>query len=216
MSFADWVKGIFDRPEGPEPWYYDLNNRMPGVSPASSVRYVRKLFTESKVILGKYSNMQLKRGLWYIIDCGNSNELVSLLDKSIPLQEKLDTIDSISLLYRNCFFERCDSSLSHRGEAKENPLNVLCYMWWDVAPLPATAGKTDNTEMDVACLRVMKNALLLENDACRESALHGLGHAQMYYPAEVAKIVDGFVAANPKIRKELLTYAHAAREGMVQ
>ncbi len=216
MTFEKWVKGIFDRPEGPEPWYYDINNQMPSIAPGLSVKYLRKLFTESKDLLGKYSNLQLKWGLWYIIDCGNSSELVSLLDKAIPLSEKLETIDSIFLLYKNCFFERCANSLSQTNEAEENPLNVLCYMWWDVAPLPATAGKIDNREIDAACLEVMQKVLLLENDACRQSALHGLGHAKLYYPAEVEKIVDAFISANPAMPKDLLLYAQSAREGTVQ
>lgn len=216
ISFDDWIKNIFSRPEGPEPWYWDINNQVPDIAPGTSVRYLRKLFTESKTLLGQYSNLQLKRGLWYIIDCGLSRELVSLLDKSVPLREKLETIDSIYQLYKDCFSERCESSLSHLGESKENPLNVLCYMWWDVAPLPATAGKVDNKEIDAFCLEVMRKALALDNDACRESALHGLGHARLYYPAEVEKIVSGFIAANPKIRKELMQYAQSAQEGLVQ
>jgi len=216
ITFENWVKGIFDWPEGPEPWYYDINNQMPEIAPALSVQFLRKLFIGSKDLLGKYSNMQVRWGLWYIIDSGHSSEIISLFDKTIPLQEKLETIDSIYLLYKNCFLERCASSLSHLRESEENALNVLCYMWWDVAPLPATAGKIDNKEIDAACLEVMRRALLLDNDACRESALHGLGHAKIYYPAEVEKIADGFISANPGMRKDLLLYAQAAREGRVQ
>ncbi len=216
ISFDDWIKGIFGRPEGPQPWYCDITDQMPDIPPGSSVRYLRKLFTESKPLLGQYSNLQLRRGFWYIIDCGLSTELVSLLDKSVPLQEKLEAIGSIYQLYKDCFLERCASSLSHLGESKENPLNVLCYMWWDVAPLPATAGKIDNKEIDASCLGAMQKILTLDNDACRESALHGLGHAKLYYPAEVENIVSNFIAANPKIRKELMLYARSAREGMVQ
>ena len=216
ISFGDWVNAIFGRPEGPKPWYCDINNQIPDIAPELSVRYLRKLFTESKDLLGQYSNLQLKWGFWYIIDCGLSSELVSLLDKSVPLQEKLETIESIYLLYKECFFERCAGALSHLGESKENPLNVLCYMWWDVAPLPATAGKIDNKEIDASCLEVMCKALTLDNDACRESALHGLGHAKLYYPVEVERMLSDFIAENPKLRKELMQYARSARVGVVQ
>lgn len=215
INFEDWVKGIFDHPEGAEPWYYDYKKQTPSLAPAVSVDYLRKLFAGSGELLAGYSNRQLKDGLWYIFDSGNSNEVVSLIDPAVPPAEKLKTIESIYSLYENCFLERCTSALSHLNEAAENPLNVFCYMLWDVAPLPAVAGKKDNPGIDVACLDVMRKGLLLQNDACRESALHGLGHAWFYYPAEVRAIIAPFLAASA-LRPELRRYAEAALEGRVQ
>jgi len=215
MNFEDWVKGIFDRPEGAEPWYYDYKKQPPEPAPAAGAEYLRRLFTESGVLLAGCSSRQLKDGLWYIFDPSNSNEIFCLLDAGLPLAERLKTVESIYLLYENCFLGRCTSALSHLSEARENPLNVFCYMLWDIAPLPATAGKTDNAEIDAACLEVMRKALLLPNEACRESALHGLGHAALYYPAETGGIIKSFLAT-PELRPELRRYAQAAAEGMVQ
>lgn len=215
MTFDEWLKGIFDHPEGAEPWYYDYKKQLPEPAPAAGVEYLRRLFAESGTLLAGYSNRQLKDGLWYLFDPSNSNEIFCLLDAGVPLAERLKTIEAIYLLYENCFLERCTSALSHFNEAAENPLNVFCYMLWDVAPLPATAGKKDSPAIDAACLEVMRKALLLPNDACRESALHGLGHAKLYYPAEAGGMIKTFLDT-PGLRPELRRYAQAASEGMVQ
>ena len=58
--------------------------------------------------------------------------------------------------------------------------------------------------------------LALRHDACRESALHGLGHWHRAYPAETERIIDDFLATNQGIREELLRYALAARSGCIQ
>jgi hypothetical protein len=57
--------------------------------------------------------------------------------------------------------------------------------------------------------------LALPHDACRESALHGLGHWHHAYPDQTADIIDEFLARNEGIRDELRRYAMAARCGCV-
>ena len=58
-------------------------------------------------------------------------------------------------------------------------------------------------------------AIRLPSDACRESALHGLGHWQRMYPKQVEQIVDSFIAENPAMRSGLRVYADNARSGNV-
>jgi hypothetical protein len=61
-------------------------------------------------------------------------------------------------------------------DASMNPLNSICYMWWDIFP---TMGQTDNEayhQRDQLLLNVIRKTLDLDSDACREGALHGLGH----------------------------------------
>ena len=216
ITFESWVKEIFDWPEKEPPWYYNCKLRGPLVSPGDSLIFLRRLFGSCADSLQRFSNLQVERGLWYILDPGFSQEIFCILEESLSLQERLKAVEAIYLLYRDCLSRRCSSYLSHIDESRENPLNKVCYMWWDVAPLVATGGKTKNREIIVACLNVMQKILSLENDACRESAVHGLSHARLYYPMEVKKIIDGFIAANPNIRQELLNYAKSARSGMVQ
>jgi hypothetical protein len=53
------------------------------------------------------------------------------------------------------------------------------------------------------------------HDACRESALHGLGHLALFDP-EAAPIADTFIARSHDVRPELLAYARQARTGHIR
>ncbi len=61
----------------------------------------------------------------------------------------------------------------------------------------------------------MRRTLDLSSDACRESALHGLGHWHLEYPQQVEAIIDRFLDSHPDLRSELKAYARAARKGRV-
>jgi hypothetical protein len=92
-------------------------------------------------------------------------------------------------------------------------------MWWDVIPIHGTSEKERNDRrpnpLDQACLAVMRDTVRLPNPACQESALHGIGHWALAYPAFAATTIDAYLAANPKLRPELVRYAQAARTGSV-
>jgi hypothetical protein len=62
----------------------------------------------------------------------------------------------------------------------------------------------------------MRSTLARPNPACQKSALHGLGHWADVYPEFTAATIDGYLAANPKLRPELVRYAQAARTGRIQ
>ena len=68
--------------------------------------------------------------------------------------------------------------------------------------------------MDAVCLSVMERTLALESEACRESALHGLGDWGREYPEKVSSIIDAFVAQNT-LSPGLLGYVDNARRGSV-
>ena len=61
----------------------------------------------------------------------------------------------------------------------------------------------------------MERILQLGQDACMESALHGLGHWQHFRPDEVAAIIDSFLTDYTSLRPELHAYALKARAGRV-
>ena len=102
------------------------------------------------------------------------------------------------------FAIRCSQHLSHLDEPGANPLNRICYMWWDLFDVN-----------DKILLGIMERRLRLDSVACRESALHGLGHAQMLFPQEVETIIDDFLARNPTTRPELKAYALNACSGYI-
>jgi hypothetical protein len=62
----------------------------------------------------------------------------------------------------------------------------------------------------------MTETLNIESIACQESALHGLGHWQAAYPAEVELIIDRFLSSHRELRPETVIYAKIARCGCVQ
>ena len=88
-------------------------------------------------------------------------------------------------------------------------------MWWDILPLIGHPGKPEFAKLDQAALTVMEECLALPSVACQESALHGLGHWNMYFPSEVQSIIDSFLKSEKNLRPELLQYAKSARSGCV-
>jgi hypothetical protein len=88
-------------------------------------------------------------------------------------------------------------------------------MFWDIVPVHGQPSEPEFADLDHSLLAVMTEILSLPSDASRESALHGLGHWQSAYPAEVEQIINSFLAANPTIRPELRLYAEQARSGNV-
>ncbi|UWU91352.1 hypothetical protein [Bradyrhizobium sp. CB1015] len=64
-------------------------------------------------------------------------------------------------------------------------------------------------------LQTMDRILQLKSIACRESALHGLGHWHRDYSEKVSQIIDRFCAAHAGIDPRLSAYAQSARCGCV-
>ena len=116
-------------------------------------------------------------------------------------------------LYAGLFAAACTNHLGHldAGPEPAAPLNSSCYMWWDLFPTWG-GGQPD---VDDAILGVLARTLRIESEACREGALHGLGHWRLNYPARVGGTIDAWLAASPRISPELRRYAASARAGCV-
>jgi len=89
-------------------------------------------------------------------------------------------------------------------------------MWWDIIPLcPPSSAHEPRTPLHDEILAVLAELLELPHDACRESALHGLGHWALNDPA-AKTVIDGFLDRSEGLRPELLAYARTARTGCIQ
>jgi hypothetical protein len=88
-------------------------------------------------------------------------------------------------------------------------------MWWDIAPISPHPEEPKRREFDRAILNVMESTLQLDSIACRESALHGLGHWQYKYPDRVGEIINKFSMEHRELRKELERYMGNAFTGYV-
>jgi hypothetical protein len=216
LAFEHWVEWTFDHPAAESEWYLNENAERWTSSVVVTVDYITRLFEAATTHLAKFSDAQASQGLWLLAMGTFCDGLGSLYGEGVLQTQRQRCIRSIYTLFEQYFAARCSPHLSYIDEQGANPLNVTCYMWWDLLHHHADGpdGRV-GSDMDSEMLATMESILRLNHDACMESALHGLGHWQRYRPAEAAEIIDGFLASNPNIRPELRTYALEARTGRV-
>jgi len=224
LPFEAWITFIFDHPVPVAPDSLDRyeNNDDDSLwwdplhQPEVTVAYLTTLFENATRVLTPFSDAQIKEGLWFLVSSACSDHMFTLLNPDVPWPERKRCISSMYTLFERFFASRCSSHLSHLDEPGANPLNVICYMWWDILLIYGQPKDPDRAEIDAACLGVMRMTLDLGSDACRESALHGLGHWHLEYPKQVEAIIDRFLGRNSDLRLELKAYARSARKGRVQ
>lgn len=217
LDFDEWLIYAFDHPADHLllQWYYDIDADFWDElkNPSVTVEYMTRLFNDASTHLAPYSDAQINQGLWFIVSNGGSSHMFAV--EKVTQAEQVKFWEAVYQCYANFFAEKCSAHLSHLDEKDMNPINSICYMWWDIIPIsPYTCGKKLTTLCQGA-LDVMRRALTIPHDACRESALHGLGHWSMDFPNEVKAIIDDFLKANPDLRLELRQYAVNARAGCV-
>lgn len=206
LTFDQWVYHIFDHPDT---WYSAIGSEYWAGPTATTVAYMTRLFEDPIPPLEGFTDEELNRGFWYLVSNGGSDMMFAVNDQSVPLADRLRCINSFSTLFERLFLPRCTPYLSHLDEKGVAPLNSICYMWWDLNP----AGGDDINE---AIVGVMERELALDHPALQEGALHGLGHWERFYLTEqVDAVIDAYIARNPNLRPELLTYARSARGGCV-
>ncbi|WP_444926888.1 hypothetical protein ACJJI4_02130 [Microbulbifer sp. TRSA002] len=88
-------------------------------------------------------------------------------------------------------------------------------MLWDTTPLSYCEELPDSDALYSAVAEVMEYALSLDNLACIESGLHGLGHLELYYK-DAQKIVEKFIKDARVKNSRLLEYAINAECGCIQ
>ncbi|HAZ09278.1 MAG TPA: hypothetical protein DCZ01_12345 [Elusimicrobia bacterium] len=178
--------------------------------------YITQAFERSEIAFRGFSNAQIAQGLRFLISPSCSDGMFALKDDNIPWLKRQGVVRAIRTLFRDCFAKRCSSKLSHLDEKNLDPLNGVCYIWWDVFPIYGAPQNTEQKDLDHEILAVMQSTLELNHVACQESALHGLGHWSHYYQDRVEKIIDQFLTHNEKLRPELRQYALQASAGRVQ
>jgi hypothetical protein len=210
---AQWVKHLFNHPVAEEAWYWDLGSETFEAPPRQIAELITESFERSGELLSNFSDEQLNQGFWFLI--GSSEYMLMLTQKSIPIEARRRALRSVAALFEQVMAKRCSPHLSHLNERSANPLNSACYMWWDVLPIHGRPDDPERREFDAEALLVLQRILDIPHDACRESALHGIGHWANYYP-ECADIVDEWLSRTSGLRSELITYAKNARVGHVQ
>lgn len=209
--FDAWVHFVFERehtvygPDSDE----DPEHHTDAIETADRVSH---LFERCADVLAPFSNVQIGVGLRYLVTY-ESNVPESFRSDDLPIAAKLRFIESLRPLYFECLAPRCASDLSHLNENSGNRLNEICYMLWDVTPLTYW---NDNKQCTAALIAVLGDvAVLSDNPACVESAIHGLGHLFDKMPSAVCDAIDRYLATPPSDAR-LGRYARQARTGMIQ
>lgn len=215
-SFAAWVRAVFDHPITNPAWYWNVDADTSEPPAELCVQYLTQLFLDPESALATYSDAQLNRGFWYLVDNGCSNHMFSLIEPEVAWEARREGIRSIAVLFERLFARRCTDHLSHVDEAGANPLNSACYMWWDSFPYHGHPDDPVRATLDAEILGVMGRILDLDSIACKESALHGLGHWYRHYANVVPDVIGRFLSSHSDIRPELRMYAEWARVGYVQ
>jgi hypothetical protein len=215
LSFEQWVSFIFDHPpEGPA-WHADPGAPYWNGPAGLTADYVTRLFEDPAPVLEGFTDAELNNGLWYLISPGLGEHMLCLDDASLSIDTRLRCVRSCESLFRKLFLPRCSAHLSHRDEPGSNPLNSVCYMWWDIVPVYGGPRPEDRAALHEAALDTMATVLDMTSIACQESALHGLGHWHSSFPERTEALIDRFLAVHLHARRELLVYARSARCGCV-
>jgi hypothetical protein len=178
------------------------------VSARDALSLMTRLFSNCGSLLAPFTDQQVADGLVFLASAGESDWMYYIYDPLIDRQVRFDCIRSIEGVYRDCFAPRCRKSTLHLS-SDTNPLNSVCFMWWDRFP----SGGTSDANKEL--IEVMARALQIEHPACQESALHGLGHWQGTSEDRVHAIIDEWLAKHPQLPSTLRAYAEAARDGNV-
>jgi hypothetical protein len=217
LSYDEWLEHAF----GPEvrasgnAWFFDLESHWWAPSSDVYVAYLTRLFENPDPLVEQFADRQIAQGLTYLVDVSAVGDDGHLADATVPVGDRLRLIHSTAVLFERLFARQCTPHLSHLDEAGAGVLNGRCYMWWDTFPSVGMLGDPDLEALHRALLQAMERILKVGNIACQESALHGLGHWHYLQKEQVGSIIDGFIADNPGVRPELLTYARSARCGCI-
>jgi hypothetical protein len=213
--YQDWLKHVFDHEVTDKlpQWYFAEVAPLFEASDNEMTELISQTFLNAGKDLTKYTDEQVDQGIWYLAGTSGSDFLSAFASSEVPLPKRLEAIGCIYYLYSDCFAKRCAEVLGHLSD-KGSPLNSSCYMFWDICRFSGLKDMLENKETQDAVLNVLEKTLATEHMACREGAIHGLGHIAKSCPENVREIIDVFLSKN-KLDDKLMAYALKAREGMV-
>lgn len=202
-QFGSWFRSIF------------LEDKDLAEPPALAVmpKFIKRLFDGFEQLTSDIPADTVAKGLDRLIDQGRSDEMHTLMDDRLPLEERIAAVASLSGLLR--YFEaHCLPTPSHDSSHPRTPLNEVCYLWWDRFPAFPMPGTPERKAVEAAFLRHFSEALDSDSPAVQEYGLHGFSHWSHDYPKETAIAVDAFLKQHPNLGDSLRAYAASAREGL--
>jgi hypothetical protein len=206
----EWVAYIFDHPivgHMEKEWYWAEDAPEWQGAREKVPALIAETFEHGGELLASFSDEQLDQGFWFLVGNAPPDFMLTLVDPKIALATRLRALRSFVPLFEQVMAARCSVDLSHLADFA-NPLNSACYMWFDLLWYQFPE------DIDAEVLATLRRLLAVPHDACRESALHGLGHWARRCP-QAADIVDEFLSSASGLRPELIAYAERARVGKV-
>ena len=204
LPFEDWIVGVFDETVE-DPW----------PPPAQELAHLSRLFADPAGALEGLDDEEIGVGLWSVLDSGGAGTALALNDASLPLADRIACIRLIPTLYRELFVPRCQERLGHLSE-QGGRLEMICYMFWDVACFGGPPGEREGNLLEDAVLDVLEDTLALDHAACQESAIHGLGHRIGRHPERAPAMLDRWLRTKAERDPRLRRYAESARTGCIQ
>ncbi|MBI3760232.1 MAG: hypothetical protein HY269_10845 [Deltaproteobacteria bacterium] len=173
------------------------------------------VFESSSDLVSKFGLVAAAEGLWKIACPLTVRYGYSLWDPKSDATAVKRALTAMPTLFKDVFMQYCSYPAECSSDANDNPLNLTCYMWFDIIGLDCCELNEIPDERIRWALEALKAVLELPHIACQKSALHGLGHIAGYRPAIVKPIIAEFIGRSPKIPSNLQTYAERAAEGQV-
>lgn len=215
--YQQQLRYIFDRPVTQPEWYW-VEQEEPmfeDEDPMTAFVFIETLLQGIKADLQPYSNDQIGVGLGFVFN-ETSNLPHDFRKAAVPYERKVAALRSLVALFRDVFEPRCMPVTSASAQEMVSKINNVCYMFWDVCPLSNWNGKASETNGYYSTIaEVMEYSIRLNNPACIESGLHGLGHLATFHSRLAVPIIDRFLKTPKKHDPQLLRYAEAARTGMI-
>lgn len=209
-EFVDWAFG--------SPYYDAISHARAyeaALSPAQCAEVLTHLGADP-TSLDSHSDDQLECGLRYLLYGDISDFAYLLRDGAMPLESRLRAISAIGRLLVQQLGRRLGDDLVADSTAVMTNLRSTAYMLWDVSPLsywpPSPHAEPCRSAFIEMLGRVLTDAPSL---ACKESALHGLGHVRHASRHHVPKLVQSWLAARPDIPARLREYAESAAAGAI-
>jgi len=213
MDFGEFVSFIFERSDDRREWYFDPELVSPELNADTMVQFASRVFSEIRVYAHQFTEGQLSLGLNYLINPSCSSYCYSFLDASVDVVTRTSAISSMYDVFRYVFTKISSEMPSRNVPTQPYSYNYICYMWWDVFPRHGIPAQRDLEGIDKVILDTLKKILMLNSIACKESALHGLGHWYAAYPEFVQQTIDSMSSDIPV---QLKKFALNARAGSIQ
>jgi hypothetical protein len=215
LALDEWIRYVFDHPVTDPAWHFDIDAPYQEHTAERTAVLIADTFERSGELLRPFSDAQLNQAFWFLASSSSSEYMCCLTYASVPWPLRQRALRSFVPLFRDVMASRCATTLAHRVEPGATPLNSACFMWWDLLPFDGSwADGQAPRPIDTEVLAVLAELLAIPHDACRESALHGLGHLALFHP-EAVPVIDAFLDRSAGLRPELVAYARQARTGRI-